>query len=267
MVPLVWLAATRHGHPTITKSKVPVAKIVDGVPMYALDKHTRLGREAIRRFASENDEVRETLARYVPAARRNDAAYMAAFYADAAPLATKLVWNGADELEAFGTETDLLSVGRAAGRLCASVGGSPKQPRTLEQGSRPGVRPATIRWGRDAFHFSGGLGGEMSNNLTSDNPYLSTSHKRLRQRRSDECTARSGRELRCRQSRREHPPGLSVRPRTLRELGRLHPGERHTGRLLSRCPRGNAQRRDPGPQTVSDLEGTRGQRRREPGSG
>ena len=65
--------------------------------MYALDKHTRLGREAIRRFASENDEVRETLARFVPAARRNDAAYMAAFYADAAPLATKLVWKGADE--------------------------------------------------------------------------------------------------------------------------------------------------------------------------
>ena len=111
MVPLVWLAATRHGHPTITESEVPVAKIVDGVPMYALDKHTRLGREAIRRFASENDEVRETLARYVPAARRNDAAYMAAFYADAAPLATKLVWKGADELEAFGTETDLLLSG------------------------------------------------------------------------------------------------------------------------------------------------------------
>jgi hypothetical protein len=68
-------------HPTITESEVPVAKIVDDAPMYALDKHTRLGREAIRRFASENDEVRETLARYVPAARRNDAAYMAAFWA------------------------------------------------------------------------------------------------------------------------------------------------------------------------------------------
>ncbi|MGC1995323.1 MAG: hypothetical protein WA704_15450, partial [Pseudolabrys sp.] len=111
MVPLVWLAATRHGRPTITESEVPVAKIVDDVPMYALDKHTRLGREAIRRFASENHEVRETLARYVPAARRNDAAYMAAFYADAAPLATKFVWNGADDLEQFGTETDLLLSG------------------------------------------------------------------------------------------------------------------------------------------------------------
>jgi hypothetical protein len=111
VVPLVWLAATRHGHPTITESEVPVAKIVDGVPMYSLDKHTRLGREAIRRFASENEEVRETLTRCVPAARRNDAAYMSAFYADAAPLATKLVWKGAGELETFGTETDLLLSG------------------------------------------------------------------------------------------------------------------------------------------------------------
>jgi hypothetical protein len=111
MVPLVWPAANRDSYPTIIESAVPVAKIVDGVPMYSLDKHTRLGREAIRRFASENVEVRETLARYVPAARRNDAAYMTAFYADAAPLAAKLLWEGADELEAFGTETDLLLSG------------------------------------------------------------------------------------------------------------------------------------------------------------
>jgi hypothetical protein len=111
MVPLVWLAANRDSYPTITESAVPVVKTVDGVPMYSLDKHSRLGREAIRRFASENDEVRGTLARYVSAARRNDAAYMAAFYADAAPLASKLVWKGADELEALGTETDLLLSG------------------------------------------------------------------------------------------------------------------------------------------------------------
>ena len=111
MVPLIWLAAHRHGHPAITKSETPVSKIVDGVPMYALDKHTRLGREAIRRFSSENDEVRGTLARHVTAARRNDAAYMAAFYADAAPLAIRLNWKGADALEAFGTETDLLLSG------------------------------------------------------------------------------------------------------------------------------------------------------------
>jgi hypothetical protein len=36
---------------------------------------------------------------------------MAAFYADAAALASKLSWDGADQLEALGTETDLLKVG------------------------------------------------------------------------------------------------------------------------------------------------------------
>jgi len=156
MVPLIWLAANRDSYPTIIESEVPVAKIVDGVPMYSLDKHSRLGREAVRRFASENDEMQETLARYVPAARRNDAAYMAAFYADAAPLATKLVWKDADELEAFGTETESPPVGRAARGLCAGPGGAPKQSWTLERGSRPSVRPAAMRWGRGAFHFGGG---------------------------------------------------------------------------------------------------------------
>jgi hypothetical protein len=37
--------------------------------------------------------------------------YMAAFYADAAPLASKLSWEGADQLEALGTEADLLLSG------------------------------------------------------------------------------------------------------------------------------------------------------------
>jgi hypothetical protein len=104
--------ASRSGEgSTIIKSEVPPSKVIDGVPMYALDKHTRLGREAIRHFALENDEVRAVLAQYVPTGRRNDAAYMAAFYADAAPLPTKLVWKGADALETLVTETDLLQSG------------------------------------------------------------------------------------------------------------------------------------------------------------
>ena len=36
---------------------------------------------------------------------------MAAFYADAAPLGSKFSWDGADRLEAMGTEADLLKVG------------------------------------------------------------------------------------------------------------------------------------------------------------
>ena len=92
---------------------VPHSSAIGGVPNYALDKHTRTGREAIRDLVKYNSAIRDCLERYVARPQRNDAAYMAAFYADAAPLAWKLVWRGGDELEASGTEADLLKVGVA----------------------------------------------------------------------------------------------------------------------------------------------------------
>ena len=51
------------------------------------------------------------LAAYVPEYRTNEAACMAAFYADAAPVAHRLDWNGSAELERLGTEGDMLKAG------------------------------------------------------------------------------------------------------------------------------------------------------------
>jgi hypothetical protein len=111
MVPLIWLVAHDEQVPSVVEAAVPRSLVLDDVPMYALDKHTRVGRESIRNLVKYNHEIREWLQRYVAPAQRHDAAYMAAFYADAAPLASKLVWNGADALEALGTEADLLKSG------------------------------------------------------------------------------------------------------------------------------------------------------------
>ena len=111
MVPLIWLAANDAQVPTVLDAVVPQSPVVDDIPMYALDKHTRVGLEAIRNLVKYNNEIRELLERYVAPAQRHGAAYMAAFYADAAPLASKLSWDGADQLEALGTEADLLKVG------------------------------------------------------------------------------------------------------------------------------------------------------------
>jgi hypothetical protein len=113
MVPLIWLAANDAQVPTVLKAAVPWSPVLDDIPMYALDKHTRVGLESIRNLVKYNYEIRECLERYVAPAQRNGAAYMAAFYADAAPLASKLSWDGADQLEALGTEADLLKVGVA----------------------------------------------------------------------------------------------------------------------------------------------------------
>ena len=107
MVPLIWLAARKSENWVCDCAVPPLVKAAD-VPLYALDKHTRLGREAIWRFACENDSVRPCLARFVPASQRRSAAYVAAFYVDAAPIAQRLMWDQSEALEAFGIERDLL---------------------------------------------------------------------------------------------------------------------------------------------------------------
>jgi hypothetical protein len=117
MVPLIWLAANDGQVPTVLEAAVPRSLILDDIPMYALDKHTRIGQEAIRSLVTCNSEIREFLERHVAPARRHAAAYMAAFYADAAPLASKLLWEGADQLEALGIESDLLKVGVPAEQI------------------------------------------------------------------------------------------------------------------------------------------------------
>jgi hypothetical protein len=110
MVPLIWLAAAASQQ-SVCDCPVPPLTRAGDVPLYALDEHTRLGREAIWRLACENDGVRACLERFVPASRRRRAANVAAFYADAAPVARRLMWDRSGSLETFGTERDLLLAG------------------------------------------------------------------------------------------------------------------------------------------------------------
>jgi hypothetical protein len=42
---------------------------------------------------------------------RRSAAYVAAFYVDAAPVAKRLMWDQSEALEAFGIERDLIHAG------------------------------------------------------------------------------------------------------------------------------------------------------------
>jgi hypothetical protein len=110
MVPLIWLAAATSQQSVCDCLIPPLARVGD-VPLYALDMHTRLGREAIWLFACENDSARTCLERFVPASGRRRAANVAAFYADAAPVARRQMWDQSRSLETFGTERDLLFAG------------------------------------------------------------------------------------------------------------------------------------------------------------
>ena len=111
MVPLIWLAANTGQVPSIRDCPVAPSPVVGGVPLYALDMHTRLGREAIWQFALENEAMRICLGLHVPKKRWRDAAYNSAFYVDAAPVSRRLMWDQSESLEAFGIERDLSVAG------------------------------------------------------------------------------------------------------------------------------------------------------------
>jgi hypothetical protein len=107
MVPLLWLLVNNGQMLSIQHCPVPSSPTVRDIPLYALDKHTRLGGEAIRRLTKENDVVRSCLDQYLPQNRWREAAYVAAFHVDAAPIARRLVWDQSWQVEQFGVERDL----------------------------------------------------------------------------------------------------------------------------------------------------------------
>jgi hypothetical protein len=114
MVPLIWLAARASRERRVCDCPVPSLVQMSDVPLYALDQHTRLGREAIWRFAREHPAVRWCLTHYVPERCWRGVAHVAAFYVDGAPIARRLMWDQSEALEAFGIERDLLHAGLPA---------------------------------------------------------------------------------------------------------------------------------------------------------
>lgn len=106
---LAWLIAKEKT--TVLESATPQWLDIQGIPSYAFDKHTLLGRRAIRGLLKYSSSIRECLVSHADLARINEAAYMAAFYTDAAPLARRLTCQGGDELERMAIEADLMRVG------------------------------------------------------------------------------------------------------------------------------------------------------------
>ncbi len=108
MTPLLWLAVSAAGR--VIDTAVP-PDVIGDIPSYVFDKHTAAGKAAIHRFARENAAVRDAIAAFVPEYRALDAACMAAFQIDAAPVSRRFEWTGSTELERLGVEADMTNVG------------------------------------------------------------------------------------------------------------------------------------------------------------
>jgi hypothetical protein len=119
LLPLLWLAAAGSETELFDSSLTP-SSLINGVPLYALDKHTRLGGEAIGRFARENGEIAQFLAEHAPSSRER-ALRMAVFYADSALTRPTLQWRQSTELTAAGTTADFHKVSVASGVGAALV--------------------------------------------------------------------------------------------------------------------------------------------------
>jgi hypothetical protein len=108
-VPLVWLEIQHSGSPKISDATIADTPVVDGLPLCAIDEHTRPGKQAINRLIAEDPRLRACLERFVPKSRWTTAAQHAAFYADGSLVAPRLDWSQSQSIETLGIEADLAS--------------------------------------------------------------------------------------------------------------------------------------------------------------
>lgn len=111
MAPVLWQVIKSDRWARVVNCDVPAAPTIYGVPAYAMDVHTRSGRRAIDMFAEQCQPVRAVFEMRVLRRHRREAAHLAAFYSDAASVALRLLWSGADELERLGIENDFIGLG------------------------------------------------------------------------------------------------------------------------------------------------------------
>jgi hypothetical protein len=111
LAPLVWLEVQRNGSASVRSDAVPPAKAIAGVPLYAFDTHTRIGKRAIERLVSENKPLRDCIVQFLAKGSPRKAAEIAAFYADGAPVSRRLDWAQSDSLQRLGMEADFTAAG------------------------------------------------------------------------------------------------------------------------------------------------------------
>jgi hypothetical protein len=112
MLLLVWDRFAMTGlECRIVRDAMPLTDFVGSIPLYTYDKHTAVGRKALALLPGRCSELKSLLSDGVPSERHADVTLMAAFYADAAPIAQRLEWHSGRLLEYVGFQADMFSSG------------------------------------------------------------------------------------------------------------------------------------------------------------
>ena len=104
LVPLIWLESQQGQVARVCNEAIPESPVLNRIPMYAFDMHTRLGQAAIQKLIKESETLRACLEQLVPKLAWRKATQMAAFYTDAYLISRRLDWSLSRPLEALGIE-------------------------------------------------------------------------------------------------------------------------------------------------------------------
>jgi len=87
---LIWLETQESRGDKFSSDIIPEFSVVDGIPTYAFDKHTRLGLRAFQFLIKQSNKLRACLDRFVLKQNWRAATQMAAFYTDAYVVSRRL---------------------------------------------------------------------------------------------------------------------------------------------------------------------------------
>ncbi|MBY3416757.1 hypothetical protein HFN87_26170 [Rhizobium laguerreae] len=112
MTPLLATAIGEQKESVVTVEDIlPNSVLCNGIPSWVFDKHTRLGKSAIRQLLAENRNLRDCIGEFVPEYRALEIAAMAAFYVDAVSLKLRMTWSMSNDLYSLGLRTDMTKIG------------------------------------------------------------------------------------------------------------------------------------------------------------
>jgi hypothetical protein len=106
-LPLVWKAATASEVRKVIHVDLDPSQTIRGIPLWALDKYTRTGKQALRAFLKTNVDVRGYLEAHMPSGNRLEAVGVAVFYVEGGQVNRLLVWEKTEQLMFLGIEGDL----------------------------------------------------------------------------------------------------------------------------------------------------------------
>jgi hypothetical protein len=99
------------GDRQVLDTPLPPMPMIGDVPLCALDKFTRLGRDAITAWSASSPPLMTMLNDLLPHRLWSKALGYGVFYTEGGVVAPKLVWRDSASIERLGIEADFLSIG------------------------------------------------------------------------------------------------------------------------------------------------------------